>query len=351
VSIEVRKKLKEIIGNQGIGIIEDQKRLENLLRDYCPQNRREVRALIDALKEGVPEEIKAGGKGLDNLLRARLVKRLQDNVGLNDELIRWSIDSWSEALGVKCEVVKKPDAGSKEVPEVSVKSISLNLGKGINLEMVLVPAGKFVMGSPEGEKGRDNDEDQHEVTITKPFYMGKYEVTQHQWEEVMGNSPSYYKGAKLPVHNVSWNECQEFIQKFNSKGKGGYRLPTEAEWEYAARARTTMAYSFGDSITHQEANYRGSKIGKPVPVGSYKANAFGLYDMHGNVWEWCEDKYGEYYKDAITDPRSCDFGVHCVLRGGSFYYDARSARLADRSGNYSPVDRSGNVGFRLARTP
>ena len=170
-----------------------------------------------------------------------------------------------------------------------------DLGKGVSLEMVLIPSGKFMMGKP----GKD-----HEVTITKPYCMGKYEVTQEQWESVMGNNPSSRnKGPKLPVTDVSWNDCQEFVNKLNAKTNGGYRLPTEAEWEYACRAGTATAYSFGDEITPKDANYYDSEIGKPVAVGSYKPNAFGLYDMHGNVLEWCEDRYGNYPDEAITDPK------------------------------------------------
>ena len=193
-----------------------------------------------------------------------------------------------------------------------------DLGKGVKLEMVLIPAGKFVMGSPKDEKDRDVGEDQHEVILTKAFYMGKYEVTQNQWESVMGGNPSKDKGAKLPVTNVSWNDCQEFIKKLNAKGKGEYRLPTEAEWEYSCRAGTKTAYSFGNAIAPKDANYKDANIGRSVAVGSYKANVFGLYDMHGNVWEWCEDWYGGYGKGAAIDPKGPNSGEGRVLRGGSF---------------------------------
>ena len=231
----------------------------------------------------------------------------------------------------------------------------INLGNDVKLEMLLIPAGKFKMGSPESEKGRDADETQHEVTLTKPYYMGKYEVTQEQWESVMGNNRSKTKGAKFPVTDVTWKDCQEFIKKLNENTKGGYRLPTEAEWEYACRAGTTTAYSYGDVITPKDANYLDSKIGKLIEVGSYKPNAFGLYDMHGNVWEWCEDwdvGIGEdaYSAGAVTDPKGPATGNMRVLRGGSFNYYGSGARSSFRS-CYSPTSQTTVYGFRLARTP
>ena len=182
---------------------------------------------------------------------------------------------------------------AQEVKPVSVEVI--DLGKGVKLEMVLIPAGKFKMGSKknpvdpfsniEVKQPAKNELPQHDVTLTKPYYMGKHEVTQEQWFEIMGENPSENKGRKLPVTDVSWEDCQEFITKLNTKTSGGFRLPTEAEWEYACRAGTTTAYSFGDEITPKDANYRHEKICKPVEIGSYQPNAFGLYDMHGNVWE------------------------------------------------------------------
>ena len=230
------------------------------------------------------------------------------------------------------------------------KAEVIDLGKDVKLEMVLIPAGKFKMGSPASEKDRNEKETQHEVTLTKPFYMGKYEVTQEQWFEIMGENPSREKGRMLPVTNVSWNECHFFIRKLNEKTNGGYRLPTEGEWEFACRAGTTTAYSFGDKITPKDANYVGSEIGKPVAIGSYKPNSFGLYDIHGNVWEWCEDWYGDYPAGAVTDPKGPAKGEYRVLRGGSFLTNVSAARSSLRNFN-SPTDRLNGGGFRLARTP
>ena len=223
-----------------------------------------------------------------------------------------------------------------------------DLGNGISIEMVLIPAGKFKMGSPASEEERSDDETQHEVTLTKPFYMGKYEVTQEQWEAVMGNNPSETdKGPKLPVTHVSWEDCQEFIKKLNAKTDGGYRLPTEAEWEYACRAGTTTAYSFGESLTESEANIYGDSI---KAVGSYRPNAFGLYDMHGNVWEWCEYWYGDYPAGAVTDPKGPATGEYRVLRGGSFLNSVSYARSSYRLYLTPPYRFLNFVGFRLART-
>ena len=227
------------------------------------------------------------------------------------------------------------------------KTEVIDLGKEVKLEMVLIPAGKFMMGSPASENGRLSNETQHEVTLTKPYYMGKYEVTQEQWEAVMGNDPRRNKGENMPITNVSWNDCQEFIKKLNDKTTGGFRLPTEAEWEYSCRAGTTTAYSYGDSLTKSDASIDGRST---KAVGNYKANAFGLYDMHGNAWEWCEDKYGVYSAGAVTDPKGPANGEGRVLRGGAFFYDESGVRSSFRYIFYTPNKRSDLYGFRLART-
>jgi len=245
----------------------------------------------------------------------------------------------------------KAKAAQKEVAKSLKKEVEeiADLGNGINLEMVLIPAGKFMMGSPQTEIGRHVSENLHEVTITKSYYMGKHEVTQEQWQAVMGNNPSDTKGENLPVNNVSWNECQEFIKKLNSKTNGGYRLPTEAEWEYACRAGTSTTYSFGGEITPKDANYDDSKIGRQVVVGSYKSNSFGLFDMHGNVWEWCENRYGGYPSGAVTDPQGPATGTNRGMRGGSFFSKEFEIRYSSRNGS-RPTDRDKHYGIRLAKT-
>ena len=233
-----------------------------------------------------------------------------------------------------------------------------DLGNGLKLEMILIPPGIFMMGSPRSEKSRDDNETQHKVTLTKPYYMSSFVVTRGHWKAVMGNYPcntesysDYHKSAKLPVDYLSWYNCQEFIQKLNVVTKGGYRLPTEAEWEYACRAGTKTAYSFGDEITPFDANYSHSKIGLMgnggFPKGKYKPNAFRLYNMHGNVMEWCEDWYGDYPRGPLTDPKGPKKGEWRVLRGGHVYNYADRVRSSYRLME-NPSEESG--GFRLART-
>lgn len=167
-------------------------------------------------------------------------------------------------------------------------AVSLDLGGGVMLDLVLIRPGKFMMGSENGER---NEKPVHEVTISQPFYLGKYEVTQAQWEAVMGSNPSESKGIYLPVECVSWEDCQNFIKKLNSKGVGTFRLPTEAEWEYACRAGTTGDHA---GKIDEMAWYGKMNEFRKQPVGMKKANPWGLYDMHGNVFEWCQDWYGDY---------------------------------------------------------
>ena len=240
----------------------------------------------------------------------------------------------------------------------NIKEEVIDLGNGVELIMVLIPAGKFLMGSPDDEANREDDEMQHKVTISKPFYMGKFEVTQEQWELLMGNnpSPSEFKGKKVPVTDITWDECQNFIKNLNKKTKSKFRLPTEAEWEYSCRAGTSTAYSFGDLINPSNANYRDpekDEDSEPLPVGRYnKSNAFGLCDMHGNVLEWCNDWwdwYENYSDDDFIDPQGPSEGDYRIFRGGSCFENPSELRSAYR-GSGVPSDRHGALGFRLAMT-
>ncbi|MCL1865120.1 MAG: formylglycine-generating enzyme family protein [Spirochaetes bacterium] len=258
---------------------------------------------------------------------------------------------------------------------------------------VQIKGGTFIMGSPSSEAGRNDNESQHRVTVSS-FYMGKYEVTQEEYIEVMGSNRSRWQGFDLPVENVSWYDAIEYCNKrsvkegltpaytidkdrkdpnneatdmfdknqwvvtWNRKANG-YRLPTEAEWEYACRADTKTPFNTGDNITTDEANYKGDKPynnnakgidrRKTTPVGSFKPNAWGLYDMHGNVWEWCWDWYGAYSVAAQTDPEGPSSGAFRVERGGSWFNFGQHLRSAFRGGKLTPYLWNINLGFRLVR--
>jgi formylglycine-generating enzyme required for sulfatase activity len=240
----------------------------------------------------------------------------------------------------------------------------------IGMKFVWIPPGGFLMGSTKAEiekrekehfldiLGFQLDETQHEVTLTKGFYMGIYTVTQEQWQAVMGDNPSYFKGEKnLPMERVSWDDCQEFIKKLQEKDKRPYRLPTEAEWEYACRAGTTTPFSCGETISTDQANYdgnftygkgkKGVHRGKTTPVGSFPANPWGLYDMHGNVWQWCQDWVGDYPHQEVVDPHGPATGETRVMRGGSFAQKPEDCRSAKRNGGTLPSQGDAtNIGFR-----
>ena len=224
----------------------------------------------------------------------------------------------------------------------------------IGMKLVLIHAGSFTMGSPSGEAGRDPNETQHEVTISKSYYLGSYEVTQGQYEKVIGKNPSHFKGSDLPVEWVAWNDAVFFcgmlsdIPEEKATGRE-YRLPTEAEWEYACRATSGATYCFGDSVESlgEYAWSHENSERKIHPVGEKKANRWGLYDMHGNVWEWCQDCSADYPPDASTDPQGPNKGSDRILRGGCSGSDAALCRSAFR-GLPAPPLRAGNIGFRVA---
>jgi formylglycine-generating enzyme required for sulfatase activity len=223
---------------------------------------------------------------------------------------------------------------------------------GVKMKFVLVPPGTFFMGSPGNEEGREKNELLHEVTITRPFYLGKYEVTQAQYEALFKENKSGFRGTNLPMEKVSWDEADTFardltqlIQK-RAGAKLVYRLPTEAEWEYACRAGRPSSSPFGigdgRSLSFREANFdgnfpyggaaKGPALQKTSEVGKYAANALGLCDMHGNVWEWCHDWYDDYPSGKATDPKGPEKGTLRVGRGGGWADNARNFRAASRNG-------------------
>jgi formylglycine-generating enzyme required for sulfatase activity len=301
--------------------------------------------------------------------------------------------------------------GAKQTPEEIKKlegkpPVLLTLGKSwdrevtnsIGMKLVRIPAGSFTMGSPAGEEGRSPEEQQHKVEITKDFWLGASEVTQQQFKEVMGYNPSFfsadgtgklgeeYKSSKLrgkpaggkgrvsgmttadfPVENVSWHEAVELCRKLSVRERDRgreYRLPTEAEWEYACRGGTpsSQVFHFGNSLSSNQANFNGSSpygtavkgpnLERTCKVGSYAPNAFGLFDMHGNVWEWCHDWYGEdyYRKSPRRDPQGRSAGSDRVIRGGGWDATGRRCRSAYRGRN-SPAYRFSVLGFRVALVP
>ncbi|MBU0733325.1 MAG: formylglycine-generating enzyme family protein, partial [Proteobacteria bacterium] len=228
------------------------------------------------------------------------------------------------------------------------------------MKFVYIEPGTFMMGSPSSEPGRDDDERQHRVTLTRGFHMQTTEVTQGQWKAVMGSNPSYFKtcGDDCPVEQVSLKDVQEFIQRLNQKeDTNKYRLPTEAEWEYASRAGTETALANG-RISELDCNYDtnldamgwycGNADKTTHRVAQKKANRWGLYDIHGNVWEWCRDRKGDYPSGHVTDPKGFSSGPYQVSRGGSYGGSAGSCRSANRNGE-SPGNQISNLGFRLVK--
>ena len=228
-------------------------------------------------------------------------------------------------------------------------TISIPVKKGISIDMVKVEAGTFMMGATsEMENPYSWEKPVHQVTLPHDYYMGKYEVTQALWKTVMGSNPSYFKGDDLPVEEVSWEDCQEFISKLNSMIGRKFRLPTEAEWEYAARGgKKSRGYQYGGSSNISDvAWYDGNSGSKTHPVGMKQANELGIYDMSGNVYEWCQDWKGSYVNSSQTNPTGAVSGSYRVYRGGSWYYDARYCRSSYRNSG-APGCRLNRLGLRL----
>ncbi|MFP4087272.1 MAG: formylglycine-generating enzyme family protein [Desulfobacteraceae bacterium] len=253
------------------------------------------------------------------------------------------------------------------VPCASLQAMENRQSNSLGMEFILIPPGTFSMGNLGAGAPKKANEVEHQVTLTRPFYMQTTEVTVQQWRAVMGRK--FFGGKKgtpdMPVVRVSWQDCMEFIQKLNRQGEGTYRLPTEAEWEYACRAGTTTHYSWGRTIDCSKAMYGNNTLksdecvryvttirdlpaDQPAPVKSYSPNPWGLYDLSGNVWEWCRDWYGPYPQKPVKDPQGPASGSVRVRRGGSWYGPGSRCRCANRNFSH-PANRYQTTGFRLVK--
>jgi len=264
---------------------------------------------------------------------------------------RHGLDQGYSAIGFR--VVWEPDKS------VVSDTKTFHLASGLPLELVPIPAGRFLRGSPDSEVGRQKDEGpQHYVDIPDAFYMGRFEITQAQWQRLMGSNPSTFQhtitSANLPVDRVSWEDAQSFIEKLNQRFEGTFSLPTEAEWEYACRAGSSERFPWGEDSNFRELNQHGwfnsRAEGKSHAVGSKQPNDWGLYDMHGNVWEWCQDWFGPYEEETVRNPKGPSEGSHKVIRGGSWFNEPEALRNANR--HRHPIDsRQTNLGLRVVWRP
>ncbi|MBO4544424.1 MAG: formylglycine-generating enzyme family protein, partial [Verrucomicrobia bacterium] len=268
-----------------------------------------------------------------------------------------------------------PDPGHDDPPDdppvvvvdpTPGQNITIPLSDTVNLELIWVEPSTFVMGSPEDELGRWSDETQHEVTLTYGYWLGKYELTQAQYEAVKGSNPSYFKGADLPVECITFYGAQSFCEKLTEIERAAgrlsekyvYTIPSEAQWEYACRAGTTTALNSGKNLSDKkecsEMNevgwYKSNSDSTTHPVGQKKPNAWGFYDMHGNVYEWCWDTYGAYPTSPVTDPMGASWGSCTVIRGGSCMDTSDGCRSAYRNYTYE-YNGYNNLGLRVALVP
>jgi formylglycine-generating enzyme required for sulfatase activity len=315
-------------------------------------------------------------------VRRLLERREQDKMSIFPILVRpcvWELVPWLSRLQMRpanaaalsagsayqidadlTAIVKEIDAALRRAiepgnkpntppPASPIQPAAPTFCNSIGMEFILIHAGEFRMGASDGA---DDEKPVHRVRITRPFYLAKYPTTQAQWEAVIESNPSRFPGdPNRPVETVSWDDAQNFLQRLSAKEGKSYRLPTEAEWEYAARAGTTTAYCFGDdvSLLREYGWYTENSGGRTRAVGQLEANVWGLHDMHGNVWEWVQDWYADnyYQQSGIIDPKGAEEGKYRVVRGGSWRDDARYLRVSARGRN-EPGYRLDTLGFRCA---
>lgn len=308
---------------------------------YIRRGSMEYETALGAEKR-VPRYVEVTDKGI----LAAIQKQIEDEKAAAEAKARAEAEAEAKAKAEHEAAMAKAKAevAAMQAGTRPGETTAITLPGGVTLEMVWCPPGTFTMGSDKG----DRDETPHPVTLTKGFWMGKTEVTQAQWKSVMGHNPSYDKGDDRPVEMVSWDDCQEFCKNT------GLQLPTEAQWEYACRAGSTGEYAGTgnlDDMGWYDGNSGGkthNSGGKTHPVGTKQPNAWGLYDMHGNVGEWCADWKGAYPEGAVTDPKGASSGSRRVARGGSWDDGAASCRSAYRGYDYPPSTHY-DLGFRLSR--
>jgi uncharacterized protein (TIGR02996 family) len=302
----------------------------------------------------------------------------EDGLGKRAELLRLTRKMLPIPVTERDELAER----YVELLEAGVRPVVVEMTNSIGMRFALIPAGRFLMGSPEDEDGRYDDESVHDVELRRPFWLGVFPVTQRQWKEVMGNNPSFFCAGgsgeamvqgldtdDFPVENVSWQDARKFLKNLSALPEEAalrrtYRLPTEAQWEYACRAGTGVKYAFclarpTRSLCSTQANFdgelpyggaeQGPVLNRTSQVGGYEANPFGLYDVHGNVFEWCSDWHGtDYYLNSPeADPKGPRKDTHRVARGGSWSQAGRRCRSADRS-CWPPRDSDEVLGFRVA---
>jgi formylglycine-generating enzyme required for sulfatase activity len=332
--IEESNKNTDTLTNENKKLKKQIKQLENL-------KSKEVK-LTDQINN-LNKEIEVLNKNIDTLTNEN--KELKNQINQLDDIKSKKVEYENQINRLNKEIEKLNEKikglKNKEEPEKIAKQ-----DNSIGMKFTLIPAGEFYMGSEESAA-----EPVHKVKINNPFYLGTYPVTQTEWKAIMGDEPSLFKGDDLPVEQVSWVDVQEFIKKLNEKeGTEKYRLPSEAEWEYACRAGTTTGYSFGDdeSKLGNYAWYDDNSEDETHPVGQKKPNPWGLYDMHGNVWEWVQDRWHDSYDGAPTDGGAWEvgYGANRVIRGGRWYDDGGACPSASRD-LYGPRDCGDNLGFRL----
>ena len=231
------------------------------------------------------------------------------------------------------------------------RNLPYETSNSIGLRFRLIPPGTFLMGSPVGEVGRGDGEMQHEVMIPEPFYLSVFEINQDQWMKIMHRNPSSYLGGNRPVEEVTWEECRTFVQTLCERENvtpGTYRLPLEEEWEYACRAGTTTAFCFGNDMRRLKdyADYNNNNDTSTVPCGSRKPNAYGIYDLHGNVWEWCQNYFRPYFPKPGAEPGTDEDWR--VIRGGNWHEPAENCRSANRA-RLPPLSHGNMLGFRIVR--